>query len=268
MKNSDIADELSLLSKMLDLHNQDAELAKSLSNAAFQIDRYTSEMSTMPRNNIYQLRGITNAIADFIFELLDTNTLKILQHWLQNTPDGILQMMQIKGLGPKKLRIVWKEMNIENPSELLYACNENRLIAYKGFGEKLQQSILEATEFYLNSNGKYLYAKVKYFSEQLLLYFTQLKKWQVSLTGDIRRQSNIIEFVEYVIVGKAESIASNHLNNFENLHVDKKENGIRVTIRGTVKTGKNEGKKVVVASQTFKAGSGPHKGTAGVFKLG
>ena len=209
MKNSDIADELSLLSKMLDLHDQDAELAKSLSNAAFQIDRYTSEMSTMPRNNIYKLRGITNAIADFIFELLDTNTLNILQHWLQNTPDGILQMMQIKGLGPKKLRIVWKEMNIENPSELLYACNENRLIAYKGFGEKLQQSILDATEFYLNSNGKYLYAKVKYFSEQLLLYFTQLKKWQVSLTGDIRRQSNIIEFVEYVIVGKAESIASN-----------------------------------------------------------
>jgi DNA polymerase (family 10) len=63
MKNSDIADELSSLSKMLDLHNQDAELAKSLSNAAFQIDRYTSEMSTMPRNNIYKLRGITNAIA-------------------------------------------------------------------------------------------------------------------------------------------------------------------------------------------------------------
>jgi len=70
------------------------------------------------------------------------------------------------------------------------------------------------------------------------------------------------------IVHPAESIASNHLNNFENLHVDKKENGIRATIRGTVKTGKNKGKKVVVASQTFKAGSGPHKGTAGVFKLG
>lgn len=69
-------------------------------------------------------------------------------------------------------------------------------------------------------------------------------------------------------VHAAEHIADNHLNNFENLRVEKSESGIRASIKGTVKSGKNKGTPVTVASQTFKAGSGPHKGTAGVFKLG
>lgn len=70
------------------------------------------------------------------------------------------------------------------------------------------------------------------------------------------------------VVHPAHSIADEHLNNFDKLHVDKKEGGIRASIKGTVKSGKNAGKVMTVASQTFKAGSGPHKGTAGVFKLG
>jgi DNA polymerase (family X) len=209
MNNSDIADTLAYLGKLLDLHNQDPELAKSLANASFQIDKYSSELAIMPRNNIEKARGITPAIAQYIYELLDTNQLQVLQLWIQRTPESVLQMMSIKGLGPKKLRIVWIEMGIENVSDLLYACNENRLINYKGFGEKSQQSILEATTFYLNSSGKYLYANLIYFSDQLLLYFTKLKKWNAAITGDVRRQNNIIEFVEYVIEENINTIAQN-----------------------------------------------------------
>jgi DNA polymerase (family X) len=208
MTNSNIADQLSLLGKMLDLHHQQQDFAKTLSNAAFQIDRLNTEIAVMPANNIARLRGVTTQIEQCIQELITTNQLQLLIDLIANTPEGILQMMNIKGLGPKKLRIVWQEMNIQNASELLYACNENRLIHYKGFGDKNQQTILAATEFYLNSSGKYLLAKVQYFAEQLQLYFTQLKKWQASITGDVRRQSNIVECVQYVIVGEANEIAT------------------------------------------------------------
>lgn len=56
------------------------------------------------------------------------------------TPPGIIEMMTIKGLGPKKIEVIWKEMEIESPGELLYACNENRLSRYKGFGEKASKA--------------------------------------------------------------------------------------------------------------------------------
>jgi DNA polymerase (family X) len=208
MNNSTIADNLAYLGKLYDLHNLQAELAKSLSNAAFQIDKLNSPMMNMSENSIANCRGITPQILILILELLSTKQCSALQQLIDSTPEGILQMMQIKGLGPKKLRIVWQDMKIENPAELLYACNENRLIHFKGFGEKLQQSILEATEFFLNSEHKYLFAKIKYFVDQLFLYFTKLKKWQVAITGDVARQCNIIEQISFVIVGDTKTISA------------------------------------------------------------
>lgn len=68
-------------------------------------------------------------------------------------------------------------------------------------------------------------------------------------------------------VHPAHSIADEHLDNFSNLHVDEKEAGITATIKGTVKSGKNKGKIVNVASQVIKGGSGPLKGFAGAFTL-
>ena len=53
--------------------------------------------------------------------------MKSLDELLSKTREGILEMMKIKGIGPKKISIIWKEMNVENIGELLYACHENRL---------------------------------------------------------------------------------------------------------------------------------------------
>ena len=65
-------------------------------------------------------------------------------------------MLGIKGLGLKKTA-VWEDLSIESPGELLYACNENRLVALKGFGAKTQKNIQEQLEYYLKSKGKHHY---------------------------------------------------------------------------------------------------------------
>jgi DNA polymerase (family 10) len=55
-------------------------------------------------------------------------------------------MLNIKGVGPKKINAIWKEMEIESVEDLLSACKENKLSAYKGFGEKTQKNIVEGIE--------------------------------------------------------------------------------------------------------------------------
>jgi DNA polymerase (family 10) len=70
-------------------------------------------------------------------------------------------MLKIKGLGPKKIITIWKELGIESIGELLYACEENRLINYKGFGAKTQQSIQDALNYYLQNQGSFLYQQVE-----------------------------------------------------------------------------------------------------------
>ena len=80
--------------------------------------------------------------------MLDTSKLGILEEYIQKTPTGVIEMLNIKGIGPKKIHTIWKEIGVESLGELLYACNENRLTLFKGFGEKTQKNVQEAIEFY------------------------------------------------------------------------------------------------------------------------
>ena len=84
----------------------------------------------------------------------------MLDKLIAETPKGIIEMLSIKGIGPKKISTIWKELEVETIGELLYACNENRLLLYKGFGEKTQNNIRDSIEFYLSNQGSYLYAQV------------------------------------------------------------------------------------------------------------
>jgi DNA polymerase (family X) len=109
-------------------------------------------------------------------------------------------LLNIKGIGPKKINTIWKEMEIESVGELLYACQENRLKLYKGFGEKTQQNIIETIEFYLHNQGSYLYPQVEAVAPQIIAYLQKLfLPENVYLTGAYKRQVEIIDELEFVI---------------------------------------------------------------------
>jgi DNA polymerase (family 10) len=96
--------------------------AKSYSSAAFNIEKFPDELSTLPKNEIFALKGIGETIGKKILELIDTGRLSELDDYLEKTPPGILEMLHIKGLGPKKIATIWKELEVETIGELLYAC--------------------------------------------------------------------------------------------------------------------------------------------------
>ena len=207
MTNSALSDSFSLLSKLMDIHGENSFKAKSYANAAFQIDRLPVELSTLPRNQIQGQPGIGESVAKKVVELLDTNELSALSDLLKKTPEGILELLKIKGIGPKKIAVIWKELGVESPGELLYACEENRLIHYKGFGEKTQRSIQEALEFYFSNQGRYLYAQIEPYVNQLHEKFVRLFSVDsVWVTGSFRRQCEIIDEIEFVIEADPDEI--------------------------------------------------------------
>ena len=138
MTNEAIAANFSLLSKLMDIHGDNAFKAKSYASAAFSIDKLHVELSTMSHDKIFVQKGIGESTGKKIIEQLETGRLSVLDEYLSKTPEGIIEMLGIKGIGPKKIATIWKELEIETLGELLYACNENRLTLYKGFGEKTQ----------------------------------------------------------------------------------------------------------------------------------
>ncbi|RYD72125.1 MAG: DNA polymerase/3'-5' exonuclease PolX, partial [Sphingobacteriales bacterium] len=128
----------------------------------------------------------------------------------------------IKGIGPKKILIIWRTLGIESIGELYYACNENRLIEAKGFGLKTQEEIKNAIEFKLAANGRFLYAQVEAFANDLN---DQMSEWLVKIdknaligfAGQYRRACEIIDELEFVIGAEHVQEVKNSLETFEPL---------------------------------------------------
>lgn len=200
MDNYQIADIFSLLSKLMDINQENNFKAKSYASTAFNIEKLPLQLSGTPKEKIFEIKGIGESSAKKIIEILETGELAALKELIEKTPAGVIEMLNIKGIGPKKISTIWKEMEIESIGELLYACQENRLKLYKGFGEKTQQNIIETIEFYLNNQGSYLYPQIEAVEPQITAYLQNLfSPENVALTGSFKRQLEFVDELEYVV---------------------------------------------------------------------
>jgi DNA polymerase (family 10) len=198
MDNYDIADNFSLLAKLMDIHGENSFKSKTYSVAAFNLEKLPMPLKDTPREKIFSIKGVGESVGKKVLEMLETGELKTLNEYLGKTPAGIVEMLNIKGIGPKKINTIWKELEIESVGELLYACNENRLLLYKGFGEKTQNNIRDSVEFYLQNQGSYLYAQIESYAhnlnEKISAHFSNEK---ISFTGSFRRQMETIDVLEW-----------------------------------------------------------------------
>src|SRR5688572_10489469 len=160
MDNYAIADQLSMLAKLMDIHGENSFKAKSYAVAAFTIEKLPQEITGLSPDKIFSIRGIGESVGKKIVELIEVGELQLLKEYISKTPEGLLEMMNIKGLGPKKINTLWKEIGIDTIEDLKNLCIENKLAEKKGFGEKTQEKILESIKFQQQNEGIYLYAQV------------------------------------------------------------------------------------------------------------
>ncbi len=200
MTNREIARKFNMLAKLKELHGENPFRTRAYSSAYIAIRKLAPVVMEMSYNDLIQIHGIGKTIADKIIELQQTGEISALNAYLDKTPEGIVEMLQIKGFGPKKVRTVWKDMGIETPGELLYACNENRLVEFKGFGQKTQESLQKQVAYFLDSQGKYLFGHIE--SEGLELKDILEKQLpgstDLQFTGAFRRKMPVLNAIEMV----------------------------------------------------------------------
>jgi DNA polymerase (family 10) len=218
MENKPIARTLRLLSQLMELHEVNPFKIKSIANAAFKVDKLPFPIAGRSLAELEKIDGIGKSIVSKIAELLETGSMTELQDMLDQTPEGVVEMMNIKGIGAKKVAIIWKELGIENVGELYYACNENRLIEAKGFGLKTQEEIKRVIEFRMAGNGKFLYSQVEKDVKDLMdeirgIFPGALKH----VAGEFRRLNEIISELVIVIGSLNQEIAFKALAELDTL---------------------------------------------------
>ena len=224
MENKTIARTLRLLSQLMELHEENPFKIKSLASAAFTIDKLPFSIAKKSVVEMEGIKGLGKSTAVKVDELLQTGTIAEMEDFFEKTPVGIIEIMGIKGLGPKKVLTIWKDMGIENIGELYYACNENRLIEAKGFGLKTQEEIRKAIEFKIASNGRYLYAQVEEVAESLLKQLTGIfPSAQISFVGDYRRRCEIIDGLDLLIGAEFKEVFHDALQELQSLTITQTE---------------------------------------------
>ena len=136
MTNKQIANAFSDLADIMELHNENPYKISSYRNAYVSLRKQDEPISEMSRKDLDAIKGVGKAIGDKIEELVSTGHLQTYEKYAEKTPGTVIEMLNINGFGPKKVFQVWQSLGIESVGELLYACNENRLIELKGFGKK------------------------------------------------------------------------------------------------------------------------------------
>lgn len=209
MENKEIASYFKLTGQLMELHEENKFKVRTYINAAFQVSKYADPIEDMDPDYYGTIPGIGNSLIPKLEEILDTGKLQYLEEWLRKTPDGVLEMLQIKGLGPSKVRTIWKEMGVESPGELLYACNENRLVDLKGFGEKTQLAVKLAIEFMMEHKNSFLYASIEPLIHSILEEFKKSEpNAQIEIVGDAARRTLIVDKLEFVVANAKQIISS------------------------------------------------------------
>jgi len=149
MRNADVARIFEEITELLELQGANPFRIRAYRNAALTIGDLTTSLATIVAEDpakLQELPGIGKDLAGKIATILETGTHPQLEELRSQFPPGVVEMLRIPGLGPKKVAILYRELGITGIAELKTACEQQQIQGLKGFGKKTEQGILEAIE--------------------------------------------------------------------------------------------------------------------------
>lgn len=201
MTNKEIARTFNRLAGVMELLEENPFKIRSYQNAYLLIRKWGEPLAGKTADELEAIPGIGKAIAAKIVELTTTGSMPTLEKYLAQVPESVLEILEIPGIGPKKVRALWKDLGIESVGELAYACHENRLISLPGFGAKTQKDVLEKLHFYLANRDRWLGVRAREIldvaSAELCSKFPDT---EVLITGQVRRACPVVDSLELLWV--------------------------------------------------------------------
>ncbi|MCU0791894.1 MAG: DNA polymerase/3'-5' exonuclease PolX [Opitutaceae bacterium] len=145
MNKHEIAEVLEEIGLLLELQGENpfktrAYQAGARALEAMEADEFTAHMTA---GTLGELKGFGEALVDKIGKLHATGRLEFYDKLRAQIPDGVIALLEVPGLGPKKIKALREQLGVESPEALAQACRDGRVAALAGFGEKTQTKLLE-----------------------------------------------------------------------------------------------------------------------------
>ncbi|MGD9518809.1 MAG: DNA polymerase/3'-5' exonuclease PolX [Armatimonadota bacterium] len=217
--NADIADVLDRLADLLELDNADQFRLRSYRRAAETVRGYPEELANLhAQRKLTTVPGIGKSLAEKIAEYLDTGQIGYLEELRAKYPEGVVEMLNIPGFGPRSAARVFQELHISSIAELEQAARAGRLRTLPGFGAKTEERLLHNIELYLQASERGLLADVLPVAKGLLAKLRALPEVaQAEIAGSVRRRRETVGDLDLLVTSEQPARVCEAFRGFEEL---------------------------------------------------
>jgi DNA polymerase (family 10) len=185
---------------LMELNGENPFKVRAFEKAETILGEHSDLLARAKKGTLTELAGIGKGIAEVVTEFLVHGKTTARDELRKALPEGLLELTQVPGLGPKKARILIDELGIKTLGELEYACRENRLLKIKGFGDKVQHKIREGVAFLKANQGKQRIDEALLVADAIGEALRKVAgSLRVSETGALRRRLETLETFDYLI---------------------------------------------------------------------
>src|SRR5213082_2725696 len=169
MDKDQVAEILIEIGTLLELKGENPFKTRTYANAARTLESLTEPLAKLvAEDRLAEMKGIGEGIQKKIVELVNTGKLAYYDELKTSIPPGLVEMLQIHGLGPKKVKALNDKLGIETIEQLEAACQSGQVAKLEGFGEKTQSKILEGIQFKRTYASRHLLSDALSVAEPIL----------------------------------------------------------------------------------------------------
>lgn len=215
MEKHQVADVLNEIAVLLELKGENPFKSRAYVNAARTLENLNESLAqVVTENRLGEIKGIGEALQKKITELVTTGKLAYFDELKAATPPGLVAMLEIPGIGPKKIKAVHDELGIKTVEELEQACRDGRIAGLKGFGEKTATNICEGIARRRTYASKHLLSDALPIAESLLESLRcHPDVIRCSTAGSVRRYREVIGDLDLLASSKNPSAVLDYFVN-------------------------------------------------------
>ncbi len=208
MTNKAVAQQLKLTADLVELTGGNPFRARAYASGARAVERLEeSAVELAQAGELVGVQGIGKGLAAEIAEFAATGVMGVTETMLQALPPGLPEVLRVKGLGVKKVRVLWQDAGVTSIEDLETAAAAGRLAALPGFGAKTVVNILAGVEALKAYRGK---AHLRDVALEAVAVRDRLRAagLRAEMAGPVRRQCNVVDRADLVAVGTPTEVAA------------------------------------------------------------
>jgi DNA polymerase (family X) len=210
MNKKEISDILEEMGTLLELQGANPFKSRAFHNAARAVEGMPGDVEAIvAAGTLREVKGIGESIAKIITDLVQAGDSKDYKELRAGVPEGVLQMLKIQGLGPKKVKILFDKLHITGVDELELVARGGRLASLEGFGKKSEENILKGIQTLRSHADKSLYP-VAADAARIMLDAMRKEKGVIraEVAGSLRRRKEVVGDIDLLVSAREKSRAA------------------------------------------------------------